>query len=473
MTDVAIVPQHSGDMHERAIETILQRIDEVGAGTIAVDRFGHIVWISEKYLPLLGLKSGEEGIGHDIEDIIPNSLLRRVVETGEAIPLDIMQLGNRQLVVTRMPIKDDDGLVIGAVGFVLFDRVNALKPLLTKITKLQTDLAQMREKLNAQRRAKYSLDEYIGTSPAILEVKRLARRAAAQDTTVMLQGETGTGKELIAHAIHDNSARAEKPFVAVNVAAVPETLLEAEFFGTVPGAFTGADRRPREGKFQLTDGGTLFLDEIGDMPLTLQTKLLRALQEHEIEPLGSNRVIRVDVRVITATNVDLESAVTAGRFRRDLYYRLNVLPIRLPPLRECLTDLEALTLHLLDRLITTNGFPRRAIAPGAIDLLACYDFPGNVRELCNLIERAVILSDTPVLTAEDFAAVLPRPMVAAATAGRRTYAAALADFEATLIGDTLAAVRGRVDDAAAILDLSRATLYKKMARLGLASKQRD
>jgi transcriptional regulator with PAS, ATPase and Fis domain len=468
MTDEAVTTQISPDVRRSDIEKIFARLDDLGAGTIAVDRFGHIVWISDKYLPLLGLASAAEGIGHDIEDIIPASQLRRVVETGEAIPLDIMQLGERQLVVVRMPIRDDDGEVIGAVGFVLFDRVNALKPLLTKITKLQTDLAQMRERLAQSRRPKYALDDYIGTAPAILEAKRLARRAAAQDTTVMLRGETGTGKELIAHAIHDNSARTDKPFVAINVAAVPETLLEAEFFGTAPGAYTGADRRPREGKFQLTDGGTLFLDEIGDMPLSLQTKLLRALQEHEIEPLGSNRIIHVDVRIIAATNVDLETAVAAGRFRRDLYYRLNVLPIRLPPLRECLEDLPILVPHLLDRLIRTNGFPRRTIAPAAVDVLAGYDYPGNVRELCNLIERAVILSDTPILTAEDFAAILPRPIP---RPGRQTHAEALAAFERSLIADALDRASGRADDAAAALGLPRATFYKKVAKLGLQSRK--
>ena len=454
----------------KAIETIFERLDDLGAGTIAVDALGHVVWISDKYLHLLGLRRVEDGVGRDVEDIIPNSLLRRVVETGEAIPLDVMALGRRQLVVTRMPIKDDGGRVVGAVGFVLFDRVNALQPLVAKVTKLQSDLQQMRERLNTQVRRRVSFDDYIGDGPAIREVKRLARRAAGLDSTVLIQGETGTGKELIARAIHDNSARADRTFIGVNVAAIPETLLEAEFFGTVPGAFTGADRRPREGKFQLTDGGTLFLDEIGDMPLPLQSKLLRALQEHEIEPVGSNRAIRVDTRIIAATNVDLEKAVEAGRFRRDLYYRLNVLPIRLPALRFCLEDLEAIAKHLLERLIAANGFPRRILAPAAIDHLMRYDFPGNVRELANLIERAVIISDGPVLTETDFAVAVP------SMAGRtetRSLADAVDDFERGFIRDALRATDGHVGEAAARLGLSRATLYKKIAKLGLASRLRD
>jgi len=467
----AQVPEPTEDrVDSRVIETIFERLGEVGAGTIAVDLLGHVVWISEKYLPLLGLARVEDGIGRDVEEIIPNSLLRRVVETGEPMPLDVMRLGERQLVVTRMPIRDDDGQVIGAVGFVLFDRADALQPLVDKVVKQQNEYKRMRERLGAQARRRVALDDYIGDTPSIREVKRLAARAAQLDSTVLIQGETGTGKELIARAIHDNSARAERTFIGVNVAAIPETLLEAEFFGTVPGAFTGADRRPREGKFQLTDGGTLFLDEIGDMPMPLQSKLLRALQEHEIEPVGSSRSIRVDTRIIAATNVDLEEAVRAGRFRRDLFYRLNVLPIRLPPLRTCPEDMEAIAKSVLERLIAANGFPRRTLAPSAIDLLMRYDFPGNVRELGNIIERAVILSDGPILRAEDFAGLTASPPV---PAPQQTLGEAVDDFERAFIRDALAAEHGRVDAAARRLGLSRAALYKKIAKFGLASPLRN
>src|SRR5204862_1408177 len=189
---------------------------------------------------------------------------------------------------------------------------------------------------------------FVGSSPAAVEVKRQARRAGMSSSPVLLLGETGTGKELLAHAIHAGSSRASGPLVSVNIAAIPDTLLEAEFFGVAPGAYTGADRKGRDGKFKLADGGTLFLDEIGDMPLALQTKLLRVLQEQEVEPLGSNQVVRVDVRIIAATSRDLPAMVADGRFRADLFYRLNVLPIRLPALRERMADLEALIEALAD-----------------------------------------------------------------------------------------------------------------------------
>jgi hypothetical protein len=222
--------------------------------------------------------------------------------------------------------------VIGALGIVLFDHAETtLQPLIEKFSLLQRDLDEARRELatqrlrqSGQRQSKYTFASFIGLSAAAVEVKRQARRAAQSSSPVLLLGETGTGKELLAHAIHAASARAAGPFISVNIAAVPDTLLEAEFFGFAPGAFTGADRKGRDGKFRLAHGGTLFLDEIGDMPLALQSKLLRALQEGEIEPLGSNKLIPIDVRVIAATSRDLSRLVREGGFREDLFYRLNV-----------------------------------------------------------------------------------------------------------------------------------------------------
>jgi len=190
--------------------------------------------------------------------------------------------------------------------------------------------------------------------------------------TVLLTGETGTGKELLAQAIHNASSRADRPFVSVNVAAIPETLVEAEFFGAAPGAYTGAERKGRDGKFKSADGGTLFLDEIGDMPLQLQVKLLRVLQEREIEPLGSDKPVKVDVRIIAATNVDLEKRVKEGSFRADLYYRLNVLSIALPPLRQCIADLEEISARLLNDVVISGAYPNARITPSGLSALSHY-----------------------------------------------------------------------------------------------------
>jgi transcriptional regulator with PAS, ATPase and Fis domain len=347
---------------------------------------------------------------------------------------------------------------------------------------LQWALANTQKELATLRHTKYSISSFIGVSPVSLELKHRARRAAQLDTTVLLLGETGSGKELLAHGIHAASGRAGRPFVGINIAAVPESLLEAEFFGVAPGAYTGADRKGREGKFKIADGGTLFLDEVGDMPLQVQAKLLRVLQEQEIEPLGSNKITKVDVRMIAATSHDLKQLVADGRFRSDLYYRLNVLPIALPPLRDRRADLDALCEHLLEQIAQRTGMPQRELAPSARAALAAYGWPGNVRELRNALEQAGMLTDNISLTAEDFAAILPigeeapstekqaASMVTAASASNvRPLGEAVAEVEKSLIRNALDTTRGNKASAARMLGISRATLYQKIVDFGIVS----
>jgi len=311
----------------------------------------------------------------------------------------------------------------------------------------------------------------MGSSAACLEVKRQARRAAQQDATVLLLGETGTGKEMLAHAIHAASNRARSAFIALNVAAIPDNLLEVEFFGAAPGAYTGADRKGRDGKFKLADGGTLFLDEIGDMPLAVQAKLLRVLQDQEVERLGSNVVCKVDVRIIAATSIDLKERVLQGRFRSDLYYRLNVLPVAVPPLRERVSDIEALCDCFLEQIAARTGTPHREIAPDGIAALCAHDWPGNVRELQNALERATMLTDNLRLGAADFAAILPGPSERSGEGPlSHTYADMLAEFERKTLRNALREHGGRVAVAAKSLGMSRAGLYRKLAMLGITSQ---
>ena len=457
-------------VRQLAIRSLFEIIEQSSEGTVIVDRDANIVWMNERYARRFGLESAAFAIGKPCESVIPGSLLREVVRTGRPILLDMQDTPKEPLVVMRLPIHDAAGTVIGAIGFALFDELRSLSPMLKRYLSMQEELASTRSLLRA-RQTKYNFAHFIGTSAASLEVKRRARRSASAESPVLLQGETGTGKELLAQAIHAASPRAHKPFVSINSAAIPEALLEAEFFGTAPGAFTGADRKGRAGKLQIAQGGTLFLDEIGDMPLPLQSKLLRVLQEKEFEPVGSNEVIHSDVRVIAATSTDLEAAIKRGEFRADLYYRLNVLPIQVPALRERLDDLPALSEGILEELRSQHELDREAL-----DLLAQHAWPGNIRELRNVLERAALLSDDLMLNATDIRAAIgsfspvqrTESPVPAESPNQETFAAARERFDRQLISTTLAQCAGKVDEAARRLGLGRSTLYKKMAALGIA-----
>ncbi|HXN16665.1 MAG TPA: sigma 54-interacting transcriptional regulator [Usitatibacter sp.] len=462
------------EIRKIARKSLFEGLDGMCEGAIIVDREARIVWLSDKYAARLKLACAAEAIGRSVEEVIPNSLMREVVRTGEPIMVDIMQFEHESFVVMRVPIKDERGRVIGGAGFMLFDRLQYLQPLVSKFQRLQTELADAQKTLAEERKVKYTFSNFIGSSSAAMEVKRQARRAAQVDTTVLLLGETGTGKEILAQAIHAASPRAHGPFVGVNVAAIPDTLLEAEFFGSSPSAYTGAARRGREGKFVLANGGTLFLDEVGDMPIATQAKLLRALQEKEVEPLGSNRVSKVDLRVIAASSVDLRHMVSMGRFRSDLYYRLSVLPIGIPTLRERISDLELLCDHILEDIARRCGRAQREITPTALAVLEAYAWPGNVRELRNVLEQVTLNSDSPRLTAEEFTLVLPRMTSPARHGDRPTLKLAdiVADAERSAIRSALAAAEGKKILAAELLGISRATLYQKLSTLATGRAER-
>ncbi|WP_454737336.1 sigma-54 interaction domain-containing protein [Cupriavidus necator] len=467
---------HQGVLR-RAMQSLFSEFDALSEGTVIVDADARVVWINQRYAARWGFSDPQQAIGRHCEEVIPNTLMRQVVETGRPILLDLMESEQEPQVVTRLPLKDDDGRVIGAVGFALFNGLQGLTPLLARLAQAQSELAATQRSLARLRRAKYSFASIVGSSKPALEAKRHARLAAQANAPVLLLGETGTGKELLAHAIHGASARASQPLVSVNVAAIPETLLEVEFFGAAPGAYTGVDRKGRVGKFQLADGGTLFLDEIGDMPLPLQSKLLRVLQDQEIEPLGSNQLVRTDVRIIAATSTDLPALVAAGRFRADLWYRLNVLAIHVPPLRARLDDLGALAHAIIDEIAGEHAGRPLELTEDAVRLLHHYHWPGNVRELRNVLERAVMLSGTCRLDAaalraflpfevdEDLSAVNAAPAPMAGSPAR--YDEALATFERQFFAQALEAAGGQVSQAAKRIGMSRATLYRKLAALGM------
>ncbi len=471
-----------------AMPLLFDHLNAQCEGTIAVNRQARIVWINDKYAEKIGIKDPRSVLGKEVEQVLPASRLREVVESGLPSMLDLMAFGDEHFVVTRIPLRDEDGTLVGALGFVLFDRAQHLKPLMSKFNILQTQLVATQNELAKARRARYTIAGFIGTSPAASEVKRQARRAAQLDATVLIRGETGTGKELLAQGIHNLSPRANGPFVAVNVAAIPETLVEAELFGTAPGAFTGADRKARIGKFEVANGGTLFLDEIGDLPLALQAKLLRVLQEQEIEPLGSNQVKPLNVRVIAATHIDLEAKVAAGQFRDDLYYRLNVLALRVPPLRERASDIPAVVEYLLDDIANRSGQAPMELTPRAVALLCNQPWRGNVRELSNLLERAQLNADgsaldaqhlLPLLGAQGSNATPPapaamfvatEPLSLQEAAPLQLLAESLAQAERRALQQALLACKGNRRRTAIELGISRASLYSKLQLHGMSER---
>lgn len=482
------LPRDAQSILALAARSMFHLFSNISQGMFLVDRTGRIVWLNDGYkrfLPALGFSSVDQFVGHMVEEVIPNTQMRRVLETGEAFLIDLLTNRAGTFVVSRIPLRDESGGdVIGAIGIVLFDHPETtLQPLISKFALLHRDLDDARRELASQRlrhtagqrQSKHTFASFIGTSPAAVEVKRQARRAAQTSSPVLLLGETGTGKELLAHAIHAASARARGPFICVNIAAVPDTLLEAEFFGVAPGAYTGADRRGREGKFKLADGGTLFLDEIGDMPQALQAKLLRALQEGEIEPLGSNKLIPFDARVIAATSRNLAMLVREGKFREDLFYRLNVLPVRVPPLRERRSDIPALLEVMGEEMALRSGDRQPELSPEALALLSAQTWRGNIRELRNVLEQSAMRSDSasigriqveevlkesgieriaPALAAPDASSTASDPL--------RPLAEQVAALERRAIAAAMQATGGNKLAASRMLGISRAKLYERL-----------
>ncbi|MFN9472879.1 sigma-54 interaction domain-containing protein [Acidovorax sp.] len=496
--DAPALPLDAQGILELAARSMFHLFSSVSQGMFLVDLSGRIVWVNEGYqrfLPDLGFSSLDQFLGRMVEEVIPNTGMRRVLESGNPVLIDLLTNKAGTFVVSRIPLRDDAGSVIGAIGIVLFDHPETtLQPLISKFALLQRDLDDARRELASQRRrslvaaaaagdgerrSKYTFASFIGSSPAAAEVKRQARRAAQSSSPVLLLGETGTGKELLAHAIHAASSRAGGPFVSVNIAAVPDTLLEAEFFGVAPGAYTGASAKGRDGKFKLADGGTLFLDEIGDMPQSLQAKLLRALQEGEIEPLGSNKLVPFNVRILAATSRDLSALVREGRFREDLFYRLHVLPVRVPPLRARRSDIPALVESLGDDLALRNGTPPPEVLSDAMALLAGQPWRGNIRELRNVIEQAVMRSEGQSIDAAQLERILREAGVEPAAPVQDTTAVVVveaedesrylrplaeqvAELERRAIQAAMKAHGGNKLATARQLGISRATLYGRL-----------
>lgn len=371
-------------------------------GAILIDVQAKIRYITKRYAQRYGYT--QEGIyGKKIHDIIPNTQLDKVLETRQPNIAYFFKLSNGEInAVSAFPLIDNKGKLLGAIAYSVFDKMDAVKLFSERSEQLLNEVEFLKSEVRKMHNVRYSIDNIIGDSPAIRKLKAQIHQAARTHSTVLIQGETGCGKELIANAIHQLSPRSLHSLVKINCAAIPSELIESELFGYEEGAFTGAKKGGKKGKFELADKGTLMLDEINSLPLSTQVKLLRTLQEREIDRVGGECVIPVDVRIIAVSNASLEKMVQEGTFREDLYYRLNVMNIIAPPLRDHKEDIPLLVDGFIKKFNCEMGLHVTKVDPAVFPLLNKYNWPGNTRELQNVIERALNFAYGEQLGVEHF-----------------------------------------------------------------------
>lgn len=446
----------------------LQKIIEAAVesayeGLIITDENGHILLLNRSYCRFLGVEF-EEVVGKHVTEVVENTRMHIVARTGKAEWGQVQKIKGGEMLVHRIPIFHE-GKVVAVVGKVLFQDVQKLHALSQRVRNLNRELAYYKEEYLKRIGIRYRLQDIIGTSPAMKMVKEMIRKVAASNATVFISGESGTGKEMVAHAIHYASHRQKKPFVKVNCAAIPENLMESILFGYAEGAFTGAIEGGRKGKFEMADGGTIFLDEIAELPLSMQAKLLRVLQEKEVEPVGCVYPKSVDVRILAASNRDLEQMVRDQRFRSDLYYRLNVVTLTLPPLRERMEDLPELVEHLLKQCSQEFGVYVKEVSDEAMECLCRYHWPGNVRELRNVLERSLHFMEGNVIEPQHLPEHLQKKNAHEDAPFPLRQAVAKAEKEA--IQFALKVAGGDREKAIHLLGISRSGFYHKLKKYGI------
>jgi transcriptional regulator with PAS, ATPase and Fis domain len=452
-------------------------------GIIIIDRLGTVVLVNQSFADVLDT-SPQTMIGKHIHQAYHNSQPSRmplVVETGRPEIGYVHYMNGREVIASRFPLIKD-GKVIGCMGKILFKDIREITLIANRLQNTPETRSQSRSVAGKESVFKYDVNSIIGQSRSMAELKESLLRVAGKGSNVLLRGESGTGKELFAHALHAASLRRYAPFVKVNCAAIPEHLLESELFGYAEGAFTGAKKGGQVGKFEQAHTGTIFLDEIGDMPLSMQVKMLRVLQEKELTQLGSTRPKTVDVRVVAATNSNLEQLVKEGKFREDLYYRLNVVSLNIPALRERKEDLPVITTHLVGQFNIDFGVEIKGLDEDAWRLIRAYDWPGNIRELRNVIESAFNVTTGPLIRREDLPTQLVRLVHGPAAEtpslplpgfvedlslglGTKSLEEIVESFERLVIEKALDRCHGNKLQAAQLLGISRPGFYKKLQKL--------
>ncbi|HUO60172.1 MAG TPA: sigma 54-interacting transcriptional regulator [Candidatus Acidoferrales bacterium] len=437
---------------------LLSVLDNPYEGVLAIDERGNIFFVSSLFLELLK-RSEPEVIGSSVQSLLPDCKLPDTLAQNYSIWGETLRINDRELLVARFPIRVE-GRVAGAMLRTIVPDQKIAKEIVQKLSRPALAMNSVTGLCTCH--------DIIGESEPMLYVKKLARRASRTSSTLLITGESGTGKEIIAQAIHTRSVRREAPFITVNCSAIPEDLLESELFGYVDGAFTGARKGGKPGKFELANGGTILLDEIGEMPLYMQVKLLRVLQERMVWRVGATTPTQLDVRVMAATNTDLQKMVQQGKFREDLYYRLKVLEINMPPLRDRLDDLPMLVDGLIQRINANIGTNAKGIQPESLNILRSSEWRGNVRELANVLEQAINWSDDPIIDLRNIPGrVWETSSVRPESSDSQRLRERVESTERELIFRVLEQTDGNKSEAARLLGIRRSVLYKKLERLAV------
>ncbi len=452
------------DLQEK-IQFYEKVLDNIHNGVMITDTNGKIIFFSKTYGKFLGIDPGQV-IGKHCLEVVENSRMDIVAKTGTAEINQAHRIMDQDMVVQRIPIKKNRQ-VIAVFGQVMFKDVRDVHTLARKLNVLESKVELYEKELESLRSSKYTIDNIIGKSEGISEVKKAVLKAAMINAPVLLMGESGTGKELFAHAIHHASERRPYPFIRLNCASIPKDLLEAELFGYEAGAFTGAGNKGKPGKFELAHLGSIFLDEISDLPLDMQPKLLRVLEEKEMERIGGNRLTRSDFRLIAATHENLEQYVEQEKFRKDLFYRLNVIPIQIPPLRERKEDIPLITLHLIELFNKELGTHVLKITPEVLHIFQSYNWPGNVRELANILERILYTIDGDTIRMEHLPIFFQGMIGKASKTGGTRLKKVKDDLEKEMVLHAMKMSKYNKNKAAKILGIHRTALYKKMKKFDI------
>lgn len=453
------------------LELLRLIFNNLPSGAMVTDAAGIVTHLNKPYADFLGIDI-EKSLGRHCTEVVENTRMHVVGKTGIPEINQIQMIRGQNIVVHRIPIIRE-GQVIAVFGLVMFQDISEVVKLSGKLHSLESKVRRYEKELMNLRSTRFTLASIIGTSNALVDLKQQALAAAANSSPVLITGESGTGKELFAQAIHHAGPRKLQPFIQINCAAIPKDLLESELFGYDRGAFTGALSSGKPGKFEIADHGTIFLDEIGDLPLDMQPKLLRVLEEKCFERVGGNKLIRSDFRLIAATNQDLEGLIARGHFRKDLYYRLNVISLTIPPLRERPEDVAPLARHLLADFARRNGCTAVRIGAGAMAALTAHSWQGNVRELSNVLERALLAMQGEEIQLADLPFVPKESRTTWNGTDLRSIREIQAHAEKKALRAALKKTGNNKAKAAALLGIHRTLLYKKMKKHGLPLHDRE